>query len=963
MKKATLIFALIVTLHIQGMGIGSLKNDKIIAGFNEKGLVSVYDKGMKEYVHFENDNAQLMIDSQLIDLNKMAPSNQSTGSQSLSYFYSDGAFNIEIRYELKPGWRFVSKQIFVTSLTRNAFVVNKIEPFSSKLKNEIKDQLSLSNNRYGVALRLRVYENGKSGYGCFMAVQNPFTRYAVAQNSVTIEYTPDMKWEKKYGPFPSDRLCIGFTELTGATSRVSLLPEWNYVEDPAVFLGEGVHIDRGEIEALTQCMRAFLLVDPQESARVHIGWCENDYQIDVSTESGNREYKRIIDQAAALGCQHVLYTPANYPVAPLSQNRDAWGWENVLWFNMGQKIRNDEWKPGDPLPETVQDIVDYAKSKKIGLMSYVYPSMPFLQNPEWTAWRVTNNKRPSGYTTVDTGLRSYQDWLVERLIEFAKETGCTGFSFDHWWIAYKNDPEDKNVMVSSAYQQWFGCRRVLELLRERAPWLVVDGRQQYHSFGTWTWLAGTYPHPMMSDEQPGSFNAIPDLSTDRVNGARQRFIAYRLMTNDFVPVEILPGFITHQTQRSDAQNVMHRDSFRIRDWDYLGWKYNLLSSISTAPFNHVVNYIPARDINEFNAFSERDKAFFNYWLDFTDKNAAYMRNVRPILGQPMVGKCDGTSAIVDDNGYIFLFNPNYRELTATITLDKSIGLMSGKSFIIREIYPVEGVMVKGILSYGEKVEIGMPGIGAKVFRIEPAGPVKEPMIVNSVGKAVLQSKKLVLTEVEGIVGSVKSVSVILPGSKPISEVLVNGVSVGFSQSENLVTCEVPFRGDYFPRAYSLVEYYRSFNGETVEATLVIPERIFSQLEERKKVWPVSYSDDDKIAPWLDPSRLLLYVQVSQPYRATEVQQDARLVIRQLPIRKSEYTVEIDGRQVELNEGYNGVYPTVERSNLGIFVDISNLEPGVPHKIRVKLPAGLNGGQFQGLFIDHVEDEYTREIGR
>ena len=129
------------------------------------------------------------------------------------------------------------------------------------------------------------------------------------------------------------------------------------------------------------------------------------------------------------------------------------------------------------------------------------------------------------------------------------------------------------------------------------------------------------------------------------------------------------------------------------------------------------------------------------------------------------------------------------------------------------------------------------------------------------------------------------------------------------------------------------------------------------------MWPVSYSDDDKIAPWLDPSRLLLYVQVSQPYRATEVQQDARLVIRQLPIRKSEYTVEIDGRQVELNEGYNGVYPTVERSNLGIFVDISNLEPGVPHKIRVKLPAGLKGGQFQGLFIDHVEDEYTREIGR
>jgi len=36
-------------------------------------------------------------------------------------------------------------------------------------------------------------------------------------------------------------------------------------------------------------------------------------------------------------------------------------------------------------------------------------------------------------------------------------------------------------------------------------------RSGHYQFGTWTWLAGTYPHPMMSDEQPGTFNAIAEM--------------------------------------------------------------------------------------------------------------------------------------------------------------------------------------------------------------------------------------------------------------------------------------------------------------------------------------------------------------------------------------------------------------------------------------------------------------------
>lgn len=961
MKKLFYVLVILINANSIGMSANYLKNDKIVASFNEKGLLSIYDKSIGSYIYLENDYAQLTIDNQHIDFADVAPLKISKEKQSISYFYSKNSYNIEVKYELQSGWRFISKQIFINSLSQNEFVVNSIQPLSTQFKNEIKDHLSLSNSRYGISLRFRGYEKNKNGFGCFLTVQNPFSKYVISQNKVSIVYNPEMKWNKKDGPFLSDKLCFGFTELTGITVRSSMLPEWNYIDDPDSFIKEGEQIDRGEIDALTKCIHAFLLVDPKKSVRVHVGWCENDYQIDISTKEGNKEYKRIIDQAAALGCQHVLYTPANNLVAPLSENKDAWSWENVLWFNMGQKLRKDEWKPGDQLPETVQDIIDYARSKNIGLMSYVYPSMPFMQNPEWTAWRTSNNKEAGGYLTVDTGLRSYQDWLVDKLIAFAKETGSTGFSFDHWWIAYNNDADDKNVKVSSQYQQWYGCRRILELLHERAPWLVIDGRQQYHYFGTWTWLAGTYPHPMMSDEQPGSFNAITDLSTDRVSAARQRSVAYKLMINDFIPIEIMPGFITHQTQRSDAADVLHRDSFRIRDWDYFGWKYSLLSSISTAPFNHVVNYIPARDINEYNAFSESDKAFFNYWLDFTDKNIDYLRYLKPILGQPMVGKCDGTSAIIKDNGYIFVFNPNYRELKASICLDRSIGLTSGKTFILKEIFPANEEVQQGFLSYGEKIEMSMPGISVKVFEIEPAKMGNKPLLINSPGQVFLEGDKIRVTDIVGIVGSEKTISVILPGKKEIKEVNINGNKVKFFQSENRITCTIQFKGDYFPKAYSLLKYDKLFTNDNIETTLVIPERIINQLNKRKTDWPVTYSKDDKIAPWLDPSRLLLYVQIAQPYRNIEELRGNEKVSRQVPIRKVEYSITIDGKPFEVNEAYNGVYPTVERSNLGVFADISSLKPGVSHQISIKLPSGLKPGQFQGLFIDHVEDELTGEL--
>lgn len=968
MKTTNLILAALLTSVTLPAAAGgaerpvTLDNGILNLELGRNGLEKLHDKTTGKTVEFVSDSFSVRVDGQEIDSARLKPAVTKESDSAAVCAFRSGEYAVRVVYELRKGWRFVSRQLFLTGPDGKEMLVEKMKPFDGRLRNTVVDPYRLTGGRYGISLRIKDAPAEKTPtWGCFMLVQNPYTKIESQQSQVSLAYEPGMKWKSEYGPFPSDRLCIGTYELTGNTFRADMAPEWSYVRNPDAFLKEGDRIDWAEIKAVTGCARAFLLEDRTRSVRVHIGWCENDYQIDCATEEGRVEYRRIMDQAAAMGCQYILYTPSHSVLAPLQECRDAWQWESNLLMNLGQKIRKDEWIPGkDGIPGDIKDFLDHAKARNVKLMAYAYPSLPYMQNPEWTRWLTEQGKQPNGYLTVDTGLRSFQDWFVDKLAAFCDATGCAGFSFDHWWIAYQNDLGK----VSSIYQQWYGCRRVMENLRKRMPGIIMDGRQQLHNFGTWTWLAGTYPHPMMSDEQPGSFNAIADLSTDRVNGARQRYIAWRLMTRDFCPVEILPGFITHQTHRSDAKRVMRRDRYRTRDWDCLGWKYNLLSSVATAPFNHVVNYVPARDIDEFKSFSDKDKAFFRRCLDFTDENMDCLKNVRPIIGQPMIGRCDGTSAIKGDGGFIFLFNPNYRRMSAGFRLDSSIGLEVTGSFFIEELYPVEGRYVAGPgggpWNSGDQVSIPMDGTSACVLRIRRVdASVAEPMLFNAPGKAKLANGILAITDVSGPVGEEKELSVWGPREgMEIRKVVVNGKERPFRKSGNAIACKVTFAGKPFSQARQIGEYAPDFNGRVVEETFAIPKRILDQFENRRKTWPVNYTADDKVAPWIDCSRLLLFVQIAEPYVKTQ-ETDRRTP--GTPFSKDQVKIEIDGKPVEVLEGYNGVYPYVPRSCMGMYADVSRLEPDVRHGVKVTLPEGLRPGQFQGLFFEHVENEYTKEI--
>ena len=44
---------------------------------------------------------------------------------------------------------------------------------------------------------------------------------------------------------------------------------------------------------------------------MQVGWDANDYQIDIGTEAGRTEYKRMLDRDSSLGITHAIFAPQN----------------------------------------------------------------------------------------------------------------------------------------------------------------------------------------------------------------------------------------------------------------------------------------------------------------------------------------------------------------------------------------------------------------------------------------------------------------------------------------------------------------------------------------------------------------------------------------------------------------------------------------------------------------------------
>ena len=940
-----------------------LKNADVVARFGPQGLISVTDLSSASRIELTADEWSISFNQRVLRSGDGAPTVRKSSEGEIIYAYERSPYRVETIYSLEAGRHFISKQLRVKAAPGETFTVTRVIPWEVKVRTPVASDFipSVYVPQFGSTLeQSRKMLPGKDfgeflrfaeGQGAFLTVQNPFLEVHRDLQSISISYAPEMEWQTSWGDFASDIASMGAYRLSGVRNPREMTKEWHLA--PADTADDGM--DKSEVEAFTSCVRSFLIHPAPDPISVLVGWTLNDYQIDVGTAEGRDEYKRIIDTAADLGIQTLLYAPGNSKTATRIDSVDSWGWEYVLWLGMGQQIRKNAWDPAkDPIPASLSEMLEHSRQKHVGLLAYVYPSIPFEKDPSWI---VQGGLGHDGESPGDSHLRyatlasrSFQDYLIHNLIAFKKRTGIAGYSFDYAFL---------NEHGSSSYAQWYGWRRVIETLRREFPEVVIDGRQSYQLYGPWSWLAGNYPHPTGTDEQPESFKPYPDLHFDRVSADRARFVNYWYRNYQFAPEEVIPGYATHQTERSRSRTAedggpgkaeMMYTRFKPRDWDYLGYRYSFLSSIATGGWNNVVDMIPARDPEEWRHFSAADKAWIRQWLSWTVENKEYLRHTRTILDQPAMGHVDGTASIVGDHGFLFLFNPNYKQLSAEVRLDEGIGLASGQRFILKELYPFAGRVLgkqgSGLWSRGDGVHLDLAGTSATVLEIVPVTDGESSLVFNAGSvsgdvhpRADINESVVNLSHVAGQPGTTQAVGVVAHPGTRISHVSVNGHSTPFTQTGDYIEAQVHFAGGCFGQAQQIALTHTSA-GE-LAGSFLVPQRILSQLEDRRRAWPIPWTQEDYESTWLVPERLLLFAQVADGTDTAEV------------------SAAVDDKPLAFKPAYSAGRPE-PATFVGFYADVSKIAPGVPHTLKLHL-SGIDPAQLQGVFFDNVEPELTESI--
>ena len=471
-----------------------------------------------------------------------------------------------------------------------------------------------------------------------------------------------------------------------------------------------------------------------------------------------------------------------------------------------------------------------------------------------------------------------------------------------------------------------------------------------------------------------------DLHTDRLAGNKQRSVAkgYR---DAYCPNDALPGFAFHQTDRdptplqkrvcSDGRCSNHS---RVRDFDLLGHRYSLLSSVGTGGLNSVVNMLPARDEQEYALFPADDVAFISRWMKWADEHVALLKLTRPVpsLATPGPGVVDGTIMLRGDNtGAMFLFNPTSRAINVSLPLSGDSAASLGFScdnttalVFVRHLTSSERTSTPsnlGLLDCADNLQLMLPATSAWVLQFDQWEDTAAPVLLGGAySNATLHGGTLTVSGVKGESGTPASLTVVLPGKTWVARVVVNGKQVSFSNTRHhgmsAVTVGGVWAGARFTRAQEILPRpapsHPTANAGTGlgtwTGTFNVPQSVLDQLHERNASYPVQYNTDpqdsnDANVPWLAPGRLLVFIKYKQPTNDM-----------------LNITGDVDGHPLLVRKAYNTIVPNPGRF-IGHWADVTPfVSPATQQVLSLRL-SGKSPNLPQGVFFENVETILTGEL--
>ena len=274
----------------------------------------------------------------------------------------------------------------------------------------------------------------------------------------------------------------------------------------------------------------------------------------------------------------------------------------------------------------------------------------------------------------------------------------------------------------------------------------------------------------------------------------------------------------------------------------------------------------------------------------------------------------------------------------------TIGLSQRGKYVLRELYPLEGRLIgkpgTGSWSWGDTVSREMDGGSALVLQIVPAEKSDEPVLYNSPGTATAGRQRRCGSRAsrrgrdDGGPADRRAVREGHGRQIGATTRCPCGGKSGLDRS-----ARAPSRARASATISSSTTYRRDFTGGAVEATFRVPQRVFDQLAARRKAWPIPWTEEDlpqHLARAGAPAAVRADRRAGRP--VDRVAEDRR------PAGGAHEGVRLGARQ-----------PAKLRRFLR---RRSRSPPDVEHRLELEVPTGLKPGQFQGVFFENVETEYT-----
>ncbi|CAF3331305.1 unnamed protein product [Rotaria sp. Silwood2] len=875
-----------------------LSNENLTVQFNLSNGQIISFNYKSQLITITNETNYIFINNFLIDCSKLINFKEDINSINFTYScLNETNSQLTIIYTLKFQWEFLQKQIFfeniynknITSIETTFTLTNKKIPSVSIIHN--RQDL---NKEHTIFLRTKL-----NTLGIFATWQHPFGHYSITSNNQTVTSSYQIGINISY---LSEGFLIGFYKLS---------TYWHTND-----------INYAEREAYEKATSFFYPIPQRKQSIKHaVGWDSNDYQIDISTSHGVEEYKRLIDRCAQLGINSLTFAPSNTNVSSRQEATDDWGWESVLWLSLGEKIRLEQWKPyRDSIPLTIQQMLDYAQFKQIKLVPYVYPPLGYRLKGKDQAWLF-----PSSHCkTVCASLASveFQQYFLQLLIDFAQITGIGGYAWDYNFFYDTQNTE---------YSQWRGWQWIRTELLVALPYLIMDHRYASQYDGPWSWITlNGYTSPLLSDENPETYPILyPSLHTDKISADFLRQGNVELRLEHFASMDCIPGFIGHQTERYSSDGSLPWFDNNLRDFDLMGFSYSLLSNIATAGLNLIHTFIPARDLQEFYLLPEDFLQFWSYWLKWTDEHIEEIRNSIPFNIEKDWSLMKSNSS----DGFLFLFNPYYKQVHRKILFDGKLNLKNPNEqgyWLLKEIYPQERFIQ--FIEYNQTNDFLLDGQSVTVYQLMFISIIDRPILVGISGQTYLTNKNiLIINGVYGEAGTQTNnpIFIILPNQYFISNVILNGIEKTFQQNNQFIILNnsLSFPGLYLPRS-----------AEILNNTIIVSDLLLEQLMKRQLEYPIQWTDKElNDASWLGPHRLLLFICILNPNNQWNI------------------TAQINNNSVIVHKTYNTRDHYDQQRFIGFYLDLTNIviQPNVEYYLSLNIPH-LDPGQFQGLFLENIE---------